>query len=691
MDTIRPGPSVQEVLSMPLFHKSSHCRPIVVFAPAIAVIVVFALGSVCAKAPARFEAKPVSGLEALARPDLLAVLNPTAKAGMISSYDRTGGNDDGFSGKYSFIRKEEGGLVLADLEGPGMITRFHTPTPTADVVEFYFDGEATPRISLKVTEMFDGAHAPFLSPLVWTGVGGSVSYVPLMYQKACKVLVKAPSFQFIQINHVRFPADSAVETYKNPPAEAILRGMEEVRSLFARMGSDIADRIAPPGAKIETAAVNETLKPGQALTLYESSRPGRIVGLRIGPASAFAGAERDIVLRIFWDGATEPAVESPVGDLFGFSFGRPAMRSLFGGTADDTGYLYLPMPYDKSARVELVSERKVPVAIRAEILHAALSRAPGEGRFYARWRRENPPREGESYTFLKTTGRGRVVGVIHQAQGPEPGQTPFFEGDDRAYIDGELAIPGTGSEDSYNGGWYDVPGRWYGRASFPLSGCLDYLKPQARTGGYRWFIADNYGYNKSIDFTIEHGPEKNLIATDYASVVFFYSLETPSGYEPLPLLDSRRAADPARIVFIPGWNVPIRSFSLQEATLTKTVATVGKDRFRILSMRTKGEDVFGPHHIAFGGDVPAAGRYRIGIKAVLGPGQGIVQLARNDRPAGDLLDLYAAERKKSDLLPLGEMDLLAGENEIVLRLVGKNAKAVDVGLDLAEVVLERIR
>ena len=37
----------------------------------------------------------------------------------LSSYDRTGGNDDGFSGKYSSIRKEAEGLVIADLRGPG--------------------------------------------------------------------------------------------------------------------------------------------------------------------------------------------------------------------------------------------------------------------------------------------------------------------------------------------------------------------------------------------------------------------------------------------------------------------------------------------------------------------------------------------------------------------------------------------
>ena len=41
-----------------------------------------------------------------------------------SSWDRTHGNDDGFSGKYSYIRKEKGNLVLAEFEGPGILNRF---------------------------------------------------------------------------------------------------------------------------------------------------------------------------------------------------------------------------------------------------------------------------------------------------------------------------------------------------------------------------------------------------------------------------------------------------------------------------------------------------------------------------------------------------------------------------------------
>src|SRR6185295_9772899 len=102
--------------------------------------------------------------------------------------------------------------------------------------------------------------------------------------------------------------------------------------------------------------------------------------------------------------------------------------------------------------------------------------------------------EGKPFTFLETAGRGHVVGVTLQAQGMVSGTTPFFEGDDQATIDGELAAHGTGSEDFFNGGWYDLPGRWYQRLSFPLSGCLEYRKALARSGAYRFFLGDAYAY-----------------------------------------------------------------------------------------------------------------------------------------------------------------------------------------------------
>jgi hypothetical protein len=154
-----------------------------------------------------------AGSERIYHLDLLPRFKESVRVASVSSYDRTGGNDDGFSGKYSFVRKEAGCLVLADLEGPGVIYRIWTPTPTGDLFEFYFDGEAQPRIRVKFRDLFTGAQAPFLAPLSGFGGGGFYSYVPLAYSKSCEIIAKASKIQCYQINYATYNKDAATETY----------------------------------------------------------------------------------------------------------------------------------------------------------------------------------------------------------------------------------------------------------------------------------------------------------------------------------------------------------------------------------------------------------------------------------------------------------------------------------------------
>src|SRR5215203_5165439 len=160
-------------------------------------------------------AQSLLAIEQLYRLDKLPEFKQSAKIGMFSSYDRTGGNDDGFRGTYSFIRRETGGLVIAEMNGPGVITRIWTPTPSDDLIEFYFDGEIVPRISEKFIDLFSGKKFPFLAPVSGIGAGGFYTYTPLAYKKSVKVIVKSDNFNFYQINYVTYPADSNIESY-NP-------------------------------------------------------------------------------------------------------------------------------------------------------------------------------------------------------------------------------------------------------------------------------------------------------------------------------------------------------------------------------------------------------------------------------------------------------------------------------------------
>lgn len=468
------------------------------------------------------------GLRAITRLDELALPRPSVKIGAVTSHDPSGKNDDGFSGAHSYLRREGDGLVIADLAGPGVVYRIWTPTPTDDPVEFYFDGEASPRLVVPMRRLFVDGPAPFRPPLVGFGAGGYYSYVPLPYATSLKIVVRGARVQFYQVNFATYAPGTDLTSHD--PAATSSDQLRAAATFLGATGKDLGRFAAPPGSRVERYDVVRTLRPGGRTVLFESYAGGRLVGLRLGPASALMADGRTTLVRVYWDGASQPAIAAPVSDPFGGAWGRPAMAGLLAGTVRDTSYLWFPMPYDRSARVELLQAAEGPTrTIHASVFVVPVPRRPGEGRFYAIWRRENPTTTGRPFTFFRGEGSGHVVGVVLAGQGLGTDGTPFFEGDDRVVIDGDTVVAGTGSEDAFNGGWYDVPGRWDARRSFPLSGALGYSNPLARTGGYRFFLGDAYPWRRSLDFTIEHGEDvTNAIATDYAAVTYRYAPAPPS-------------------------------------------------------------------------------------------------------------------------------------------------------------------
>ncbi len=512
--------------------------------------------------------------------------------------------------------------------------------------------------------------------------------VPLPFARSCVVRLRAPKVQFYQINYALHGPDASVTTFNPQLSAAEIKARENASELFRSTGSDLSRCSAPPGAKVQTSHTIATLAPNSTKTIFKTSKGGRIVGLRLGPTEALAGKARDLLLKISFDGEP-PAVLCPLGDFFGYAWGQPAMQSLLVGTSGETNYCYFPMPFDRSAVVEVVSERATPAELRAEVLHAAVPRAADEGKFYALWRRENPTKLGEPYTFIETEGRGHLVGVVLQSQGFESGKTLFFEGDDQTTIDGELVIHGTGSEDFFNGGWYDAPDRWEKRMSFPLSGCLGYAKHLGRTGAYRLFLGDAYAFRKSLRQTIEHAGEKNSIPTDYCSVTYLYSERRPTGNLSPPLLKDRAVNDLQEVIFPAGWQTPIYAWSFDRASLTRKKAQLDGTEVRYMSLEATGQDWFGPHFFSPICDLPVAGTYAIFIEAVKGPAQAKVQLFQNENPVAEAVDLYADKPVRSERLLLGKLGLAAGRNNLMLKLVGKNEQSSALGLDLINVICVR--
>jgi hypothetical protein len=113
----------------------------------------------------------------------------------LSSYDRTGGNDDGFRGTYSQLYVDQAGeRVIFDEDGPGCVYNLWFTGTGQDLhwgkLRFYFDGEERPRIECEAREFFSGRYRPFVYPLVtnsFISSGGFSCSAPVPFAKHLKI------------------------------------------------------------------------------------------------------------------------------------------------------------------------------------------------------------------------------------------------------------------------------------------------------------------------------------------------------------------------------------------------------------------------------------------------------------------------------------------------------------------------
>jgi hypothetical protein len=457
----------------------------------------------------------------------------------LSSYDSTGGNDDGFSGKYSSIRKESGGLVIADLKGPGIINRIWTPTPTSDTIKFYFDGELKPRITVPFIDLFSGKEFPFVAPLSGNEIGGYYCYLPIPYEKSLKIVYTGKLFRFHQTQFRTLRKEDNVKSF----TKDMVRSNQDLIDHIAAAWSGRRTILEEYGNRIKTKKFNIMLRPGVEESVFSLTNGGRVVGIELG-AGSLSNLYRKIMLKANWDNESSNAIDVPVHDFFGFAFGKPSMRSMLLGSNGQNFYSYLPMPFDKSANITLRYGRDKAdpdeISISGVVYYTEEKRVPAqEGKLYVQSRRHYNIPSGESHLISEVKGRGHYVGTILVTQGLEEGSTWYFEGDDRATIDGKLKLHGTGSEDYFNGGWYAVIDRWDRRMSLPIHGCLEYDLMTSRTGGYRFYLSDKLNFNQSFQLTIEHQPDvQNNVKTDYTSLGFLYADKPQFSNTPV-ILDDR--------------------------------------------------------------------------------------------------------------------------------------------------------
>ncbi len=522
-------------------------------------IVICALLVIAQLGLAQEASKLPTGLESITDFSRLPLLPDEVWFHSVSSQDVTGGNDDGFSGAFSYQYIENGRWVLLDTRGPGCVTLIRV------IHHDRWNGTLWIRTrrqgkenidTLPFREIFTGQRPPFLTPLVGDEDevhGSSWSHVPICSEDGIKLSTDKPGL-FLNVYYDSFGPSLPVAAYS---------ASMDVTPAIKRWTSVGAPLDPRPSVSTEREV---SLPAGTTVPVWQSSEPGTITGLYIRAPEMTHRLLRHVRLRAYWDGQEEAAVDSPLGPFFGTGYwpvpdpagapvryglvnshgvgvrlGRIATRSLPVGAGQDGFYSLFPMPFYHSARIELRNESGTLVDhLKVVVNFVSGGPDPHDGYFHAQWREENPTIVHRDYTVLETRGHGRFMGAVlilssvrfNPAQ-KRPGQRGYLEGDARFYIDDNrtFANASTGTEEYFLWGFYDIA-RWDSVFSYPVNGYpVHDTDSEDNSVMYRFHLGDMVPYYRSFRFALEHGGEgagnEAAQPSHYSGTAFYYQREQP--------------------------------------------------------------------------------------------------------------------------------------------------------------------
>ncbi len=378
------------------------------------------------------------------------------------------------------------------------------------------------------------SHIPLL---VHDASSGKNNYIPIGYQKSCKIVADKGWGQYYHFVYTTYPKDTVLPTFTMNLSAEEKAALDKANTLLANCGADPAgDRSGQV-----TVSASGAIKPGQTTTILKVDGERAITAIKVKmdlpgsdkdkdiPRDLVLQIQRDIlrdlVLRITWDGEDSPSVFTPLGDFFGSAPGVNKYKSLPLGMTDKGFYCYWYMPFASSALVEVSNNGQAEHSVSFEITHAPLKRPIAElGRFHACWHRDanlpsDPDRRAIDWTLLKVRGLGRFVGVELHVWNPKGGW--WGEGDEKFYVDGEKfpSTFGTGSEDYFGYAWCNPTefGNCYHNQTIG-SGNRGHISVN------RWHITDNLPFQRSFEGAIEkYYP--NDRPTLYDCVAYWYQAE----------------------------------------------------------------------------------------------------------------------------------------------------------------------
>lgn len=323
-----------------------------------------------------------------------------------------------------------------------------------------------------------------------------------------------------QFTALSYPMDASLKSWTNTESEHSHAVSDAVVEQWNNAGID------PKPSKGNNAISKSIELPvGTHKNILELEGEGSIASLKIHLEPYSRDTFFRTHLRIYWDGSHLPAVDMPLANFFGAGgetyedcqdIHEKTLKTLMYGYSGEKQefYCYWPMPYWKSARIELWNDSQTNldrVQLDVEYKPETVSKYPQHksGYFYTQRTVSHDKGEGAFAPTFSESGRGHVVGLSFYSKDFS------MDGDEFTYIDDSRTpqIHGDGTEDDHNLGW---GGDAYQK---PLWGGL----LNGYQGAYRLYLNDSYVFNRSIKTNYEYsciGGEKHGGQVD--AVVYYY-------------------------------------------------------------------------------------------------------------------------------------------------------------------------
>jgi hypothetical protein len=330
-----------------------------------------------------------------------------------------------------------------------------------------------------------------------------------------------------------------------PAAHGQTAGPNELTRLeFGRVRAENALWIENPlSARFNTSkrVVVADLKGPAEITMIHFALPQSEVG------APLQRLNRDVLLLMTWDGETTPSVAVPLVDFFCDPAGlRDEVKTEL--VNKRRGFnAYFPMPFRKSARIELVYDGPVApgdalwriMPCYSYVMYRTLEQVPeNTGLFHAAWRQESLRLGDRDYLALEARGRGKFIGWNATVRLPGRAGYPVDQ-NEKFFVDGETtaSVEFQGMEDSFGFSWGFPPTE----SQFPLTGYFPYYKGAA---SYRFFLRDAISFQKSLRVAIGFGEHEDPMfrrqfsrpgsELQFSTTVYWYQTEPHAPLPPLP-------------------------------------------------------------------------------------------------------------------------------------------------------------